>query len=207
MTQEVKTKTMDKKIKVLALISIVVAAAFGTAIVLATQSLAKADATGSVGQAIQPTVSSINATIDNGGFMNWNMGFGAPRDMGGGFFGCGGFGGIGGFGGFGGFGENFINGTAQGFGPIQISSAFTQNVTSILNSSTDVKALFSQGWNVTSIRPMITTTIDGNGNVVTQATSANVILQGTNGSALVVVNLTTDKVTKIVTTTINNNPT
>jgi hypothetical protein len=54
---------------------------------------------------------------------------------------------------------------------------------------------------------MITTTIDGNGNVVTQATGANVILQGTDGRALVVVNLTTDKVTKIVTTTINNNPT
>ena len=90
---------------------------------------------------------------------------------------------------------------------IQISSAYTQNVTSILNSSTDVQALFSQGWNVTSIRPIITTTLDGNGNIVTQATSANVILQGTNGRALVVVNLTTDKVTKIVTTTVNNNPT
>ena len=38
-----KTKTMDRKIKVLALISIVVAAAFGTVMVLATQAIAKAD--------------------------------------------------------------------------------------------------------------------------------------------------------------------
>jgi len=59
---------------------------------------------------------------------------------------------------------------------------------------------------MTSIRPIITSTLDGNGNIVTQATSANVILQGTDGRALVVVDLTTGKVTNIVTTTINNNP-
>ena len=191
---------MDRRIKVLALISIVVAAAFGTVMVLATQALAKADTPGSVQQAEQPEVSSINATNDNG-FMNGNMRFGGPREMGGGF------GGSGAFGGFGGFGENFINGTAQGYGSIQISSDFTNNVTSILNSSTDVQALFSQGWNVTSIRPVIASTLNGDGNVVTQATNANVILQGTNGRALVVVDLTTDKVTKIVTTTVNNDPT
>ena len=75
--------------------------------------------------------------------MNGFMGFGGPGGMGGRFHGCGGFGGF--DGGFGGFGENFVNGTAVGFGSIQISSAFTQNVTNILNSSTDVKALFTQG--------------------------------------------------------------
>ncbi len=192
---------MDRKIKVLALISIVVAAAFGTVMVLATQAMAKADTPGLDLQSAQPEISSINATNDNG-FNNWHMGFGGPRGMGDGFQGCGGFGGF-----DGGFGENFVNGTAQRYGQIQISSAYTQNVTSILNSSTDVQALSSQGWNVTSIRPQITTTLDGNGNIVTQATSANVILQGTNGHALVVVNIATDKVTKIVTTTVNDNPT
>jgi hypothetical protein len=198
---------MDRKIKVLALITIVVAAAFGTVMVLAMQTTPKAETPGSVEQAIQPEVSSVNATNSNG-FMNGYMGFGGPG-MGGGFHGHGGFGGgCGGFnGGFGGFGENFINGTAQGYGQIQISPAFTANVTSILNSSTDVQALVTQGYNVTSIRPIVTSTLDGNGNIVTQATSANVILQGTNGRALVVVDLTTAKVTKIVTTTINNNPT
>jgi len=181
---------MDRRIKVLALISIVVAATFGTVLVLATQSLAKADATGSVGQSVQPELSSINATSNNG-----FMGFGGPGGIGDQFRGCSGF------------GENFVNGTAVGFGSIQISSAFTQNVTNILNSSTDVQSLFTQGWNVTSIRPMITTTLSGNGNIVTQATSANVILEGTNGRAIVVVNLATEKVTKIVTTTVNDNPT
>jgi hypothetical protein len=190
---------MDRKIKVLALISIVVAAAVGAAVVLALQSTAKADPNAPASD-VQATLSSLNAT-NNNGFMNGYMGFAGPRGTGGGF------GGPDRRGGFGRFGGNFFNGTAGGFGSIQVSSAFTQNVTNILNSSSDVQALFNQGWNVTSIRPVITTTIDGNGNLVTQATSANVILQGTNGRALVVVDLTTQKVTKIVTTTVNNNPT
>lgn len=192
---------MNQKIKVLALISIVVAAAIGAGMILMLTSTAKADATASISQDVQPQLPSVNATAGNG-FMNWNNGFGSGGMQGG-------FGGPGGMGGFGGnfFGGNFFNGTANGFGGIQVSSAFTTNVTDILNSSTDVQALFSQGWNVTSIRPVITTTINGDGNVVMQATSANVIIQGTNGRALVVVDLTTQKVTKIVETTVNNNPT
>jgi len=188
---------MDRKITVLALISIVVAAAVGTAIVLALQSTVKANTVASVAQDAQSSLSSINAT-NNNGFMNWCQGFGGPKGMGRGFGGPGG--------GFQGFGVNFFNGTAHGFGSIQVSSAFTQNVTNILDSSTDVQALLSQGYNVTSIKPIITTTIDGNGNVVMQATSANVVLQGPNGRAFVVVDLATAKVTKIVTITVNNNP-
>ena len=192
---------MDRKIKVLALISIIVAAAVGAAVILALQSTAKADSTASVAQDAQPALSSVNGTNWNG-FMNGYMGFGGPkgtgREFGGHFRGYGG--------GFPAFGGNFFNGTVGGFGSIQVSSAFTQNVTNILNSSTDVKALLNEGYNVTSIRPVITTTINGNGNVVMQATSANVILQGPNGRAFVVVDLTTAKVTKIVTITVNNNP-
>ena len=193
---------MDRKIKVLALISIIVAAAVGAAIVLALQSTVKADTAASVAQDAQPALSSINAT-NNNGFMNWSTGFGGHEGTGRGFEGPFGAPFAGGFRAFGG---NFFNGTVGGFGPIQVSAAFTQNVTNILNSSTDVKALLSQGYNVTSIRPVITTTINGNGNVVMQATSANVILQGPNGRAFVVVDLTTAKVTKIVTITVNNNP-
>jgi len=198
---------MDRKIKVLALITIVVAAALGTGIALALQSTVKGATNAPAAQAaqdVQPALSSVNATFANAtcgnGFFSGYMGFGGPKGMGRGFGGpsC--------FGGFQGFGVNFFNGTAHGFGSIQVSAAFTQNVTKILNSSTDVQALFSQGYNVTSIRPVITTTINGNGDVVTQATSANVVLQGPNGRALVVVDLTTAKVTKIVTTTVNNNP-
>jgi len=195
---------MDRKIKVLALISIIVAAAVGAAVVLALQSTVKADATASVAQDAQPGASSINCT-NNNGFITGYWGFGGPKGMGRGF---GAFaGGFGSFGaGFGAFGGNFFNGTVGRFGSIQVSSAFTQNVTDILNSSTDVQALFSQGYNVTSIRPVVTSTINGNGNVVMQATSANVILQGPTGRAFIVVNLTTAKVTKIVTITVNNNP-
>lgn len=194
---------MDRKIKVLALLTILMAATIGAAVVIAMQSTAKADPN-SAASDVQQAVSSLNATCNNG-FANGYMNFTGPYGIGGGFggqgFGNQGFGGHGGFGGFGGFAGNF-NGT----GSIQVSSAFTQNVTDVLNSNTDVEALLSQGWNVTSISPVITTTINGNGNVVMQATSANVILQGTDGRAFVVVDLTTQTVTKLVTTTVINNP-
>jgi len=189
---------MDRKIKVLMLISIVVAAAVGATVVLALQSTVKANTTASVAQDAQPALSSINATYSNG-FITGYPGFGCHKTMGRGF--------EKGFrGGFRTFGGKFFNGTGEGFGSIQVSTAFTQNVTNILKSSTDVQALLNQGYNVTSIRPVITTTINGDGNVVMQATSANVILQGPNGKAFVVVSLTTGKVTKIVTITVNNNP-
>ena len=60
----------------------------------------------------------------------------------------------------------------------------------------------TQGYNITSIRPVITTSIDGNGNVVTKASTADLTLLGTNGRALVVVDLSQNKVTKIVTLTV-----
>jgi hypothetical protein len=66
-----------------------------------------------------------------------------------------------------------------------------------------VQNLLNQGYNITSIRPVISAVIDGNGNVVTKASTADVLLLGNNGSrSLVVVDLTQDKVTKIVTLTV-----
>lgn len=91
-------------------------------------------------------------------------------------------------------------GIMGGFGSIQVSSDFTLNVTNIVQNDTDVKNLLSQGYNITAIRPVTSTVIDGNGNVVTSATTANVLLRSTTGRALVVVDLTQAKVTKIVTT-------
>jgi hypothetical protein len=96
-------------------------------------------------------------------------------------------------------------GMERGFGgfgldAIQVSSDYTANVTSIAQSDSDVQNLLSQGYNITSIRPVISTTVDGNGNIVTKASTANVLLQGNNGSrAFVVVDLSQEKVTKIVT--------
>ncbi len=83
-----------------------------------------------------------------------------------------------------------------GFGGIQVSSDFTQNVTNIVKNDTDVQNLLNNGYNITSIRPVITTVIDGNGNVVTSATTANVILQSTTGRAYVVVDLNSSKSNK-----------
>ena len=76
-------------------------------------------------------------------------------------------------------------------------------MTNIAESDSDVQNLLNQGFNITSIHPVITTSIDGNGNIITKASTANVLLEGNNGSrAFVVVDLSQAKVTKIVTLTI-----
>ena len=184
---------MDRKLKVLALILLVVVASVAGSLMLAMQSTAKADTNSTVASDVQPTLSSVNGT-DNGGFINGDRGFGGQR--------IGDFGGHRGMGGFGEFGGNLSSAMMPGgFSSIQVSSDFTQNVTNIAKNDSDVQNLLTQGYNITSIRPVISTVIDGNGNVVTQATSANVILQSTTGRALVVVDLTQEKVTKIITTT------
>jgi hypothetical protein len=179
----VKTQDMNTKIKVLALISLVIAASVAASIVLVMQSTAKADPTSSVASDVQPTLSSVNETNNSGLFFSGYMGF---RDNGGMDRGCRGPGGPGGFG---------------EFGAIQVSSDFTQNVTNIAKNDTDVQNLISQGFNVTSVRPIITTTVDGNGNIVTKATGADLTLQSATGRSLVVVDLNQAKVTKIVTVT------
>jgi hypothetical protein len=174
---------MDRKIKILAIVSIaVVLVTIATSLVLAEQ-LTTANTPTQVASdatAPSPTLLAVNAT-DNWGFCgNGPMGFAGPRGM---------------FRGFGGPG-----GMMGGFGPVQVSSDFTQNVTNIVQNDSDVKNLLAQGYNITAIRPVISTVINGNGNVVTSATTANVILRSTTGRALLVVDLTQAKVTKIVTT-------
>ena len=143
----------------------------------------KADPTASVATDSEITPSTVNATNNGiGGFYGFG---GGPIMMGEPGFGMGHRGMDRGFG---------------GLGAVQVSSDFTANVTNIVNSDSNVQNLLSQGYNITSIRPVITTTIDGNGNIVTKASTANVLLQGNNGSrSFVVVDLTQAKVTKIVT--------
>jgi len=86
-----------------------------------------------------------------------------------------------------------------GFGPIQVSAEFEQNVTDVANSDTDVQALLAEGYNITSVRPLVESVVDANGYVTTKATSAIVTLQkDTSGRADVLVNLEEGKVTKIV---------
>jgi len=183
---------VDKKIKVLALLSIIIVAVGATSLVLATQLTAKGNTNSITPTNAQQEYSSINATnagtADNGTFfVPRGFGFGGPMSIGGGFRQFGGRGGCGGPG---------------GFGAIQVSSDFTQNVTNIAKNDSDVQNLLNQGYNITSIRPVITTSIDGNGNIVAKASKANLVLQGTNGRAFVVVDLGQSKVTKIVTLTV-----
>jgi hypothetical protein len=185
--KEVKNR-MNTKTKALLLLSIIAVALVAGSLIFLTQSLAKADTTTSVATDPGTTpATSINASdnspINFGGFgygpmargMESRFGMGGPRGM------------------------------ERGFGAqaIQISSDFTANVTNIAKSDSDVQNLLNQGFNITSIRPVITTSIDGNGNMVTQASTANVLLVGNNGSrSFVVVDLSQAKVTKIVTLTV-----
>jgi hypothetical protein len=180
---EVKKQDMNTKTKALALLAVVALAALAGSLVFAMQSTVKAaDNTASVASDSEPTLSAVNASdINLNHFNNGFMGPGDRRMMG---RGCEGFGGPG------------------GFGQVQVSSEFTQNVTNIANNDTDVQNLISQGYNITSIHPVISTQIDGNGNVVTKASTADLTLIGTNGRAFVVVDLDQAKVTKIVTLTV-----
>jgi len=179
---------MNTKTKALTLLSVIVVAVVAGSFIFAMQSTVKADTTASVATDSEITPSAVNAS-DNGlngfnGFGNGPMMMGMqPR------FGMGHRGMDRGFGGF-------------GPGAIQVSSDFAANVTNIAKNDSDVQNLLSQGYNITSIRPVISTVVDGNGNVVTKASSADLTLIGTTGRALVVVDLTQAKVTKIVTLTV-----
>ena len=86
-----------------------------------------------------------------------------------------------------------------GFGPIEVSDEFKEKVTTIAENDTDVQSLIANGYNVTSVHPIIKTVVDADGNVVTKATSAVVMLQkDTTGFATVTVSIEEAKVTQIV---------
>jgi hypothetical protein len=83
---------------------------------------------------------------------------------------------------------------------IEVSSEYTANVISILNNDSDVlQKLISQGYNITSIDPIIKNVIEGNGTIATQATTAKVILtNGTSSYAAVNVDVANAKVTQVI---------
>ena len=85
---------------------------------------------------------------------------------------------------------------------IEVSSEYTANVNAILENDTDVQNLITQGYNLTSIDPIVKTVIQGDGTLSTQATTARVILtNGTSGVASVTVDVANAKVTQITTIT------
>jgi hypothetical protein len=85
---------------------------------------------------------------------------------------------------------------------IEVSTEYTANVNAILDNDTDVQNLVSQGYNVTSINPIVKNVIGGDGTLTTQATTAIVTMQnGTSGYATVKVDVTNSTVTQIITIT------
>jgi hypothetical protein len=159
----------------LTLLSVVAVAAIISGLLLTAQATENSNATdSSTSTTTSDATTNTAVTADAGSFCpDWNFnnkGFGRH--------------------GFGAFGD---------FGQIQVSSEFEQNVTNIAKNDTDVQNLLADGYNVTAVRPIISTVIDANGNVVTKATSAILLLQrDTTGRATVLVDLEQAKVTQIV---------
>lgn len=86
-----------------------------------------------------------------------------------------------------------------GYGFVEVSEEFEQNVIDIAKSDTDVQALLDDGYNITGVRPIIKAIVEADGNVVTKATSAIVMLSNdTTGRASVRVNVEEGTVTRIV---------
>jgi len=170
---------IDKKITALALLLITAFAAVVGGL-LVTTNTANAAETNSTTSDTSPATSALDNSLDAfpfagmGGMMIGEMGFGGGR------------------------GERGP-GRMGGMGNIEISSEYTASVNAILNSDTDVQNLIAQGYNVTSIRSVVTNMIEAEGTLTTKATRAIVQLEnGTSGYATASVDVSNAKVTQIV---------
>lgn len=176
---EVK-KDMNNRTKAAMLLSVVLIAGLAGS-VIALQSTVKADDNTIVAADAEPTPSAI--TNDDNSVNTQRQFIMEPRFervLRGGITLCGGF----------------------GEGAIQVSEEYTTSITNIAENDSDVAALISQDYKITAIHPVFSSVVDGNGNVVTTASTANLTLQGTNGRAIVVVDLDQAKVAKIVNFTV-----
>jgi hypothetical protein len=91
----------------------------------------------------------------------------------------------------------------QGFGwrggSITVSQEYKDKVISIAQNDSDVQNLIADGYNITGVRPIISTVVEADGTVTMKATTAIVMLsQNTTGRAFVTVNVEEGKVTEIV---------
>ena len=97
--------------------------------------------------------------------------------------------------------EGFFAGPLGGCGrggSVTVGQEYKDNVINITESDTDVQKLLAEGYNVTGVRPIISTTIEADGTVTVKATKALVTLaQNTTGRAFVWVNVEQAKVTRI----------
>ena len=86
---------------------------------------------------------------------------------------------------------------------IEVSAEYNQTVTNILNNDTDIQNLLSEGYNISSIRPVIKTVVQGDGSIVQKATTAIVLLEkDATSRAAAYVDITNQKVTRIVKSTV-----
>jgi hypothetical protein len=162
----------NRKMATLALLSVVAFAAIMSGFLLSTQA---ADSTDTLGT--ETNVASMTAAGNFSDFLGWNLG------------------GVG----FGGHGPRGRPCGFGCFGPLQVSSEFEQTVTDIANNDTDVQNLLAEGYNVTAVKPIVSSVVDAEGYVTTKATSAVLLLQkDTSGAASVLVDVDQGKVTQIV---------
>jgi len=82
---------------------------------------------------------------------------------------------------------------------IEVSSKYTENVNAILDIDSDVQDLISQGYNITSIKPVLKNIVEADGTLITRASTALVTLQNvTSGHATINVDVEQGEVTQIV---------
>jgi len=94
--------------------------------------------------------------------------------------------------------RGWMRGRCSSYRSIEVSEQFKQNVINIAKNDTDVQNLLNEGYNITMVKPIIKSVVEGDGTVVTKATSAILILEkGTTGRAFVWVDLEQAKVTRI----------
>jgi len=90
-------------------------------------------------------------------------------------------------------------GFGWGGGHITVSQEYKDTVINIAQNDSDVQNLLADGYNITDVRPIISTVVEADGTVTMKATTAIVMLsQNTTGRAFVTVNVEEGKVTEIV---------
>ncbi|MDI9644110.1 MAG: hypothetical protein QFX35_02685 [Candidatus Verstraetearchaeota archaeon] len=88
---------------------------------------------------------------------------------------------------------------APSAGCIEVSEEYKATVVGIAQNDSDVQDLLADGYNITSVHPIIRTTLDAEGYVTSRATTAVLNLQkDENNSASVWVDVVNGAVTKIV---------
>ncbi|HTY75443.1 MAG TPA: hypothetical protein VMD05_07755 [Candidatus Nanoarchaeia archaeon] len=176
---------IERKTATLVLLLVVISAAVVAGLVVSAyaQTNSSSSTTFPTTSGAAPSFASLNSTDvppSSLGIMTGDQGFGA---------------GPGGMNGPGGRGNAFD----RSMWSTEISAAYNQTISNILGNDTDVQKLVSEGYNLTSINPILSSTIGADGTLTTKASAAIVTMQdGTSGFATIKVDITNAKVTQIV---------